>query len=84
VECLRGVQLEVEFKPDTRPIFCKPRSVPFAMQEDLAQACDFGIAKGTGRLRHSMNGGTPEKRRRLPTSLLHAFAAITLQPSTLS
>jgi len=29
------------------------------MQEDLAQAYDVGIAKGTGRLRHSMNGGTP-------------------------
>jgi len=36
--CLRDVQLEVEFKPEARPIFCKPRSVPFAMQEELAQA----------------------------------------------
>jgi len=36
--CLRGVQLEVEFKPDARPIFFKPRSVPFAIQEELAQA----------------------------------------------
>ena len=44
--CLRGVQLVVEFKPDARPIFCKPRSVPFAMQEELAQAYDVGIARG--------------------------------------
>jgi len=44
--CLRGVQLKVEFKPDARPIFCKPRSVPVAMQEELAQACDVGIARG--------------------------------------
>ena len=44
--CLRGVQLEIEFKPDARPIFCKPRSVPFAMQEELAQAYDVGIARG--------------------------------------
>jgi len=29
LECLRGVQLKVEFRPDARPI-CKPRSVPFA------------------------------------------------------
>jgi len=36
--CLRGVQLEVEFKPDASPIFCKPRSVPFATQEELAQS----------------------------------------------
>ena len=42
---LRGVQLEVEFKPDARLIFCKPRSVPFSMQEELAQAYDVGIAK---------------------------------------
>jgi len=41
--CLRGVQLEAEFKPDARPIL-KPRSVPFAMQEELAQAYDVGIA----------------------------------------
>ena len=53
--CHRGVQLEIEFQPDARPVFCKPRSVPFAMQDELAQAYDVGIAKeASGRLRHSM------------------------------
>jgi len=44
--CLRGVQLEVELKPDVRPIFCKPSSVPLAMQEELVQAYNVGIARG--------------------------------------
>jgi len=43
--CLRGVQLEVEFKPEARPVFCKLHSVPFAKQEELAQAYDAGIAR---------------------------------------
>jgi len=43
--CLRRVQLEVGFEPEARTI-CKPRSVPFAMQEELAQAYDSGIARG--------------------------------------
>jgi len=58
--CLRGVQLEVEFKPDVRPTFCKPRSVPFAMQEELAQAYDVGIARGIWTPTMSFNDwGTP-------------------------
>jgi len=52
--CHRGVQVEVEFKPDARPIFCKPRSVPFAMQEELAQAYDLESLEASGRLHHSM------------------------------
>ena len=59
--CLRGVQLEVDFKPDARPIFCKPRSVPFAMQEELAQAYDVGIAEASGPLHHSMMGELPSQ-----------------------
>ena len=43
---LKDYQLEVKFKPDVTPRFCKPRTVPFAVQEDLNQACDVGIAKG--------------------------------------
>ena len=42
--CLKDFQLEVKFKPDAKPIFCKPRVVPFAIQEDLCQAYDAGIA----------------------------------------
>ena len=36
--CLKDVELEVEFSPDAKPIYCKPRPVPFAMREDLAHA----------------------------------------------
>ena len=43
---LKNYQLEVKFKPDVTPRFCKPRTVPFAVQEDLNQAYDAGIAKG--------------------------------------
>ena len=57
--CLRGVQLEVEFKPDARPIFCKPRSVPFVMQEELAQAYDVGIARGIWTPTSFSDWGTP-------------------------
>jgi len=56
---LRGVQLEVEFKPDARPILCKPRSVPFAMQEELAQAYDVGIARGIWTPMSFNDWGTP-------------------------
>ena len=42
----KNYQLEVKFKPDVTPRFCKPRTVPFAVQEDLNQAYDAGIAKG--------------------------------------
>ncbi|XP_045124381.1 uncharacterized protein K02A2.6-like [Portunus trituberculatus] len=44
--CLKDFNLEVQFKPDVKPIFCKPRSVPFAIQDDLAKAYDAGIARG--------------------------------------
>ena len=40
--CLKDYQLE----PDVTPRFCKPRTVPFSVQEDLNQAYDDGIAKG--------------------------------------
>ena len=43
---LKDYQLEVKFKPDVTPRFCKPRTVPFAVQENLNQAYDAGIAKG--------------------------------------
>ncbi|KAL5505455.1 hypothetical protein EMCRGX_G006888 [Ephydatia muelleri] len=44
--CFKDFQLEVKFKPDAKPIFCKPRVVPFAIQENLCQAYDAGIARG--------------------------------------
>ena len=44
--CLKDFELEVQFKFDAKPIFCTPRSIPFSIQADLAQAYDAGIAKG--------------------------------------
>ena len=44
--CLQSYELEIEFKDGAIPKFCKPRSVPFALQSDLAQAYDSGIAQG--------------------------------------
>ena len=44
--CLKDFQLEIQFKPDSKPIFCKPRAVPFASQDDLTQAYDTGVDKG--------------------------------------
>jgi len=44
--CLKDFELEVNFKPDAKPSFCKQRAVPIALQEDLSHAYDAGIAKG--------------------------------------
>ena len=43
--CQRDFELEVKFKEDSKPIFCKPRVVPFAIQEDLTQAYNAGIKR---------------------------------------
>ena len=40
------MELEVKFKSEAKPVFCKPRTVPFALLEDLNQAYDEGIKKG--------------------------------------
>lgn len=44
--CLKDFLLEIQFKPDSKPIFCKPRVVPFASQEYLTQAYDTDVTKG--------------------------------------
>ena len=36
--CLKDFQLEVKFKPEAKPVFCKPRVVPFALLEDMMRA----------------------------------------------
>ena len=45
--CLKDVELEVEFKKDAMPVFCKESSIPRAIQDDLEKANEEGIAKGT-------------------------------------
>ncbi|KFD47831.1 hypothetical protein M513_11311 [Trichuris suis] len=44
--CLKDFELEISFKTDAKPIFCRPRTVPFAILEDLNQAYDAGIKRG--------------------------------------
>ena len=57
--CLRDYELEVEFKRQSHPIFCKARPVPIALQEDLEQAYKDGIATGTWELVQFNDYGTP-------------------------
>ena len=44
--CLKNFELEVQFNPEAKLIFCKPRPVPFGIQSNLRQALDAGIKKG--------------------------------------
>ena len=56
--CLKDYELKVKFKPDTKPIYCKPRTVPLALLDDLNQAYEAGIKmKGYGYLPNSTNMG---------------------------
>ena len=57
--CLKDMELEVRFKPDAQPKFCKPRPVPFAVQDDLAKAYDEGIKKGVWKATQFNEWGTP-------------------------
>ncbi|KAL5518093.1 hypothetical protein EMCRGX_G003773 [Ephydatia muelleri] len=84
---LKDFQLEVKFKPDAKPIFCKPRVVPFAIQEDLCQAYDAGIAKGVWLPTQFNDYGTPVvpiRKAHLPEDLMrklgggHGFTKIDL------
>ncbi|RUS86759.1 hypothetical protein EGW08_005482 [Elysia chlorotica] len=42
----KDFQLEIKFKPDTQPVFHKPRPVPIAVQKDLDAALQARINKG--------------------------------------
>ena len=57
--CLKDFELDVKFKADAKPVFCKPRVVPFAIQEDLSIAYDAGIARGVWQSVQFNNYGTP-------------------------
>ena len=57
--CLKDYELEVAFKPDTQPVFCKPRTVPFAVLEDLKTAYGAGIKKGVWIPTQFNEYGTP-------------------------
>ncbi|XP_067950425.1 uncharacterized protein [Watersipora subatra] len=57
--CLKDFELEVRFKPDTKPVFCKAQPVPFAMQSDLIQAYEAGIKRGIWKPVQFNNYRTP-------------------------
>ena len=57
--CLRDYKLEMEFKRQFHPIFCKARLVPIALQEDLEQAYEDGIATQRWELVQFNDYGTP-------------------------
>ena len=57
--CLKDFELDIRFKNDPKPIFCKPRPVPFALQNELAQAYEAGIKKGVWKMTQFNDYGTP-------------------------
>ena len=57
--CLKDFELDVRFKEDAKPIFCKPRPVPFAIQEDLVQSYDARIKRGVWEPTNFNAYGTP-------------------------
>ena len=59
VGCLRNVKLDIKFKFDAKPKFCKPRSVPLALQEDLNAAYDIGIKRDIWKPVKFNRWGTP-------------------------
>ena len=57
--CLKDFELEMKFMPDAKPVFCKPRPVPFAIKDDLSKGYDEGIAKGVWKPAQFNDYGTP-------------------------
>jgi len=57
--CLKDFELEVRFKPDSQPVFCKPRPVPFAIRDELSKGYDDGIARGVWKPVQFNDYGTP-------------------------
>ena len=57
--CLEGYELDVKFKTDAKPVFCKPRTVPLALQDDLNQAYDAGVKRGIWIPTQFNDYGTP-------------------------
>jgi organic radical activating enzyme len=57
--CLKDFELEIKFTPESKPVFHKPRRVPFALLEDLNAALDSGITRGVWQPIHFNCYGTP-------------------------
>ena len=48
--CLKDFSLDIRFKPEAKPIFKKPRPVPFSILQDLNEAYKAGIKRGVWSL----------------------------------
>ena len=80
--CLKDFQLDVKFKADAQSIFCKPRVVSFAIQEDLCQAYDAGIPRGvwlSTQLNVSEPLSLPFGRQLYPITQLNCVYVVTIQ-----
>lgn len=56
---LKDFELEVKFKTDATPTFCRPRPVPLSMAEELTQTYELGIAQGKWKPVQFNASGTP-------------------------
>ena len=57
--CLKDFELDIRFKSEAKPIFRKPRSVPFSILQDLNEAYESGIKQGVWELTDFNSYGTP-------------------------
>ena len=57
--CLKNFSLDIRFKPEAKPIFKKPRPVPFSILQDLNEAYEAGIKRGVWELTDFNSYGTP-------------------------
>ena len=57
--CLKDFSLDIRFKPEAKPIFKKPRPVPFSILQDLNEAYKAGIKRGVWELTDFNSYGTP-------------------------
>ena len=64
--CLKDFSLDIRFKPEAKPIFKKPRPVPFSILKDLNEAYEAGIKRGVWEL----------------TDLANAYNQICLSPDS--
>ena len=57
--CLKDFELDVKFKSEAKPVFCKLGPVPYATLEDLNMAYEAGIKKGVWEPTAFCEYGTP-------------------------
>ena len=57
--CVKAFEVEVKFKKDAQPIFCKSHPVPFALRDDLSKGYEGDITKGVWKPVQCNNYGTP-------------------------